>query len=82
MRESYWDFTEGFDESGFSYGATDSSGIGVDGLYDGPAEVTKRVTQIAFCTRCGCRLSQYRDTDDNLCCACHRALNPLFDQSA
>jgi len=34
----------------------------------------KRVTELAFCQRCGCRLSLYREPEDSLCCSCQRAL--------
>lgn len=38
----------------------------------------KRVKSLAYCERCGCRLSQYRAPEDTLCCSCQRALNPLL----
>lgn len=42
----------------------------------------KRVKSIAYCERCGCRLSQYRDPTEKLCRVCQRALNPLFQETA
>jgi hypothetical protein len=42
----------------------------------------RRIKSIAYCERCGCRLSQYRDPTEKLCKVCQRALNPLFQQTA
>lgn len=53
-----------------------------DSLFELPPDAPKRVTELAFCDRCGCRLSQYREKSDTHCRACQRALNPLFDKSA
>lgn len=53
-----------------------------DGFFEPLAGAPKRLSTIAFCERCGCRLSQYRNPEDKLCCACNRAVNPLFDKSA
>jgi hypothetical protein len=54
------------------------NGRNLDELLSGP----KRMEGLAFCERCGCRLSQYRDPIDDLCCSCKRAVNPLFKQPA
>lgn len=54
----------------------------LDKFFDPPANAPKRLSSLAFCPRCGCRLSQYRDPGDKYCCACGRARNPLFDKSA
>ncbi len=53
-----------------------------ESFFEPPADAPKRLTALAFCERCGCRLSQYRNPEDKLCCACSRAINPLFDKSA
>jgi len=34
----------------------------------------KRVERVAYCDRCGCKLSQYRSPEETLCCSCQRAL--------
>lgn len=53
-----------------------------DDLFGLAPEAPQRISTIAFCDRCDCRLSQYRDPKDRMCCACARALNPLFEKSA
>ncbi len=42
----------------------------------------KRIEELAFCGRCGCKLSKYRDPEDTLCCSCKRAINPMFRRTA
>jgi hypothetical protein len=54
------------------------NGRNLEDLLSGP----KRIESSAYCQRCGCKLSQYRDPIDTLCCSCKRAINPLFKQPA
>lgn len=92
LRDSFRNFKGSLDEKG-SLGKTDafpafggeetsSQNKRDDWFFEPPADAPRRINSIAFCKRCGCRLSQYRDPGDKHCCACSRAMNPLFDKSA
>jgi hypothetical protein len=61
---------------GLSFG--NFNGKTLDEVLAGP----KRMDNLAFCQRCGCKLSQYRDYNEGFCCSCQRALNPLFRRTA